>query len=108
MAIQTAKALGAHVRTTASPRCRSLVERLGADVVIDYTTQRLEDHLRDMDGVFDLLGGETLKNTFGVVKHGGTVVSIADTPKPHSARRDIGHGGLLPVLFRFASLCTRT
>lgn len=35
-AIQLAKWLGAEVTTTASPRGRALVERLGADVVIDY------------------------------------------------------------------------
>ncbi|WAJ29532.1 NADP-dependent oxidoreductase [Antarcticirhabdus aurantiaca] len=106
-AIQIAKALGANVTTTASPRGRALVERLGADVVIDYTTQRFEDHVRDMDGVFDLLGGETLDKSFGVVKRGGTVVSIAGMPEPQSARKDIGRGGLLPALFWLASLRTR-
>lgn len=61
-AIQLAKWLGAEVTTTASPRGKALVERLGADVVIDYTTQHFEDHVRDMDGVFDLLGGERSRN----------------------------------------------
>ncbi|MDF0546060.1 NADP-dependent oxidoreductase [Sphingobium sp. H39-3-25] len=63
-AIQIAKWLGAEVTTTASERGRALVERLGADVVIDCTTQRFEDHLRDMDGVFDLIGGDTLMKSF--------------------------------------------
>ena len=35
-AIQLAKVMGAYVATTASERGRALVERLGADEVIDY------------------------------------------------------------------------
>lgn len=102
-AIQLAKWLGAEVTTTASPRGKALVERLGADVVIDYTSQRFEDHVHDMDGVFDLLGGETLKTSFRVVKRGGKVVSIAGMPEPETARKDLGRGPLLTMLFWFAS-----
>lgn len=102
-AIQLAKWLGAEVTTTASPRGRALVERLGADVAIDYTTQQFEDHLHDMDGVFDLIGGETLKKSFGVVKRGGKVVSIAGMPEPETARKDLGRGLALMALFWLAS-----
>lgn len=102
-AIQVAKWLGAEVTTTASPRGKALVEQLGADVVIDYTTQRFEEQLRDMDGVLDLLGGETLMKSFSVVKRGGKVVSIAGMPEPQTARKDLGRGALLSTLFWFAS-----
>lgn len=102
-AIQIAKWLGAEVTTTASPRGRALVERLGADVVIDYTTQRFEEHVRDMDGVFDLIGGDTLLKSFGVVKPGGKVVSIAAMPEPQTALKDLGRGWGLAALFWFAS-----
>lgn len=102
-AIQLAKWLGAEVTTTASPRGRALVEKLRADVVIDYTAERFEDRLRDMDGVFDLLGGETLLKSFGVVKRGGNVVSIAGMPEPQTARKDLGRGMFLQALFWFAS-----
>lgn len=98
-AIQIAKWLGAEVTTTASPRGRALVERLGADVVIDYTTQDFTDHVRDMDGVFDLIGGETLRKSFGVVKRGGMVVSVAGMPEPQTARKDLGRGLPLTALF---------
>lgn len=102
-AIQLAKWLGADVTTTASPRGRALVERLGADVIIDYTAERFEDRLRDMDGVYDLVGGETLKNSFGVVKAGGKVVSIAGMPEPETARKDLDRGFVLRALFWLAS-----
>ncbi|PLP59332.1 alcohol dehydrogenase [Mesorhizobium loti] len=106
-AIQLAKQLGVEVTTTASPRGRVLVERLGADVVIDYTTQKFEDHVRDMDGVFDLLGGETLKKSFSVVKRGGKVVSVAGMPEPQTARKDLGRGTGLAALFWLASFSLR-
>jgi len=106
-AIQIAKWLGAEVTTTASPRGRALVERLGADVVIDYTTQRFEDAVRDMDGVFDLIGGDTLDKAFGVVKPGGMVVSVAGMPEPVTARKDLERGALLAALFWFASFGLR-
>lgn len=102
-AIQIAKWLGAEVTTTASPRGRDLVERLGADVVIDYTKQDFSDHVRDMDGVFDLLGGETLVKSFGVVKPGATVVSVAALPEPQTALKDLGRGPALAALFWLAS-----
>lgn len=107
-AIQLAKWLGAEVTTTASPRGRALVERLGADVVIDYTAERFEDHVRDMDGVFDLIGGETLEKSFGVMRRGGKLVSIAAMPEPGTARRDLGRGTALAALFWLASYGLRT
>lgn len=106
-AIQIAKWLGAEVTTTASPRGRALVERLGADHIIDYTTQNFEDEVRDMDGAFDLIGGDTLEKCFGVVKPGGMVVSVAGMPEPLTARKDLGRGAGLAALFWFASFGLR-
>lgn len=103
LAIQIAKHLGAHVTTTASPRGRELVERLGADVVVDYTAQRIADHVRDMDGAFDLIGNDTLAESFAVVKPGGTVVSVAALPEPLTATRDLGRGSALAALFWLVS-----
>ena len=106
-AIQIAKWLGAEVATTASPRGRALVERLGADIVIDYTRERFEERLQDMDGVFDLIGGDTLSRSFGIVKPGGKVVSIAAMPEPQTARKDLGRGLGLAALFWLASFRSR-
>ncbi len=106
-AIQIAKWLAAHVTTTASPRGRALVERLGADDVIDYTAERIGDRVHDMDGVLDLVGGETLDQSFGVVKPGGKVVSVVATPEPETARKDLGRGPMLAALFWLASFALR-
>jgi len=44
-----------------------LVRDLGADVVIDYRTQRFEEQVRDADAVIDLVGGETQDRSFQVL-----------------------------------------
>jgi alcohol dehydrogenase len=106
-AVQLAKIFGAEVATTASPRGEALVRRLGADVVVDYTRQRFEDQLREYDGAFDLIGGDTLARSFAVVKRGGLVVSIAGLPEPETARKDLGRGPGLAALFWLLSLGTR-
>jgi NADPH:quinone reductase-like Zn-dependent oxidoreductase len=106
-AIQLAKWLGAEVTTTASPRGDALVRRLGADHVIDYTSRRFEDELRDFDCALDLVGGETLARMFAIVKRGGLVVSIAGMPEPQTARKDLGRGAGLAALFWLASFGTR-
>lgn len=106
-AIQIAKWLGAEVTTTASPRGRDLVERLGADHIIDYTVRNFEDEVRDMDGAFDLIGGDTLEKCFSVVKRGGMVVSVAGMPEPTTARKDLRRGAGLAALFWFASFGLR-
>ncbi|MFT5196636.1 MAG: 2-desacetyl-2-hydroxyethyl bacteriochlorophyllide A dehydrogenase [Candidatus Promineifilaceae bacterium] len=76
LAIQMAKHLGADVATTTSAKNFELVKSLGADIVIDYKTQKFEEELSDYDLVFDMMGGETLEKSFKVLKKGGCLVSI--------------------------------
>jgi NADPH:quinone reductase-like Zn-dependent oxidoreductase len=106
-AIQIAKHLGAHVATTTSTRGEALVKRLGADVVIDYLSERFEDRLSGYDCAFDLVGGDTLARLWPVLKPSGRVVSIAGIPEPVTARKDLGRGSGLAALFWLASLTTR-
>jgi NADPH:quinone reductase-like Zn-dependent oxidoreductase len=82
-AIQIAKYFGAHVATTCSARNADLVRGLGADVVIDYKTEAFDEQLSGYDLVFDVLGGDTLKRSFKVLRKGGAMVSIKgqDTDK---------------------------
>ena len=76
LAIQMAKHLGAEVATTTSAKNVDLVKSLGADVVIDYKTQKFEEELTDYDLVLDMMGGEVLENSFKVLKKDGRLVSI--------------------------------
>ncbi|HEY2515793.1 MAG TPA: NADP-dependent oxidoreductase [Polyangiaceae bacterium] len=99
-ALQLAKHFGATVATTASPRGRPLVERLGADVVVDYTTQNFTQELRDYDGAFDLVGGSSLWRAFSVVRRGAKVLSIAGLPEPATALKDLqGRLGLAALFW---------
>jgi NADPH:quinone reductase-like Zn-dependent oxidoreductase len=75
-AIQFAKWKGAQVMTTTSTRNVEFVRDLGADVVIDYTQQALLDGIKNVDVVLDTIGGDVLKDSFKVVKRGGSIVSL--------------------------------
>jgi NADPH:quinone reductase-like Zn-dependent oxidoreductase len=76
-AVQIARWRGAHVTGTASKVNLEFVRGLGADEVIDYQTTPFEDVVRDIDVVFDTVGGETLHRSWGVLKSDGRVVTIA-------------------------------
>lgn len=76
-AIQVARHFGAHVVTTASARHREFLTQIGATQVIDYQSERFEDQLREMDVVFDGVGGSTLQRSWSVLKAGGHLVTIA-------------------------------
>ena len=76
-AAQLARWRGARVTGTASRSNLDFVCGLGADEVIDYRAARFEDVVRDIDVVFDTVGGETLERSWAVLKPGGTLVTIA-------------------------------
>ncbi|OKI42030.1 hypothetical protein A6A28_26165 [Streptomyces sp. CB03578] len=79
-AVQIAKQLGAEVVATAGSGSVELVRELGADRVIDYRTEKFEEVVSDVDVVLDTIGGETQERSFGVLKGGGTLVSIVAIP----------------------------
>jgi alcohol dehydrogenase len=106
-AIQLAKWMGAEVTTTASPRGEELVKSLGADRVIDYTKQKIADVPDLYDGVLDLVGGEDLAGSFGIVKRGAKVVTLVGMPEPTTARKDLGAGRSLTALFWLISAKSR-
>jgi NADPH:quinone reductase-like Zn-dependent oxidoreductase len=76
-AIQLSRRTGAHVITTASARNFDFLSHLGANEVIDYRMDRFEDRARDLDVVFDTVGGETLKRSWSLLKPQGRMVTIA-------------------------------
>jgi NADPH:quinone reductase-like Zn-dependent oxidoreductase len=80
-AVQLARWRGAQVVATASARDAELVREVGAGEVIDYRAQRFDEVVADLDVVFDTVGGETWERSWGVLKPGGRLVSIA-VPRP--------------------------
>ena len=91
LAIQIAKHFGAFVATTTSGKNVALVKELGADLVIDYTTQNFEDELSNCDLVIDTIGGETLARSFKVLKKGGKMVSIKSQDNDNLAQKHNVH-----------------
>jgi NADPH:quinone reductase-like Zn-dependent oxidoreductase len=85
-AIQLAKLRGAFVYTTCSTRNLDLLQSLGADTVIDYTQEDFSK-LRDIDVVFDTVGGETQEKSWQVLKRGGRLVSIINPPNVETAAK---------------------
>ncbi|WP_103258776.1 NADP-dependent oxidoreductase [Tabrizicola aquatica] len=95
IAIQLAKAKGAHVSATASASKAGLVKSLGADEVIDYRAQDFSTVARDMDVVFDTVGGEVQEKSWSVLKPGGMLVSITDRPSEDRAKAEGKRAGFV-------------
>jgi len=75
-AVQLASHAGATVIATASSDDEAYLNSIGASRVLDYREAQFEKILREkVDVVFDLVGGETQKRSFLVLKEGGHLVS---------------------------------
>jgi NADPH:quinone reductase-like Zn-dependent oxidoreductase len=75
-AVQLAKSQEAHVIATSSKANLDFVKQLGANEVIDYRERRFEE-AGAFDVIFDTVGGETLDRSWGLLKNGGRLVTIA-------------------------------
>jgi NADPH:quinone reductase-like Zn-dependent oxidoreductase len=110
LAIQIVKAAGATVIATTSGRNRALVESLGADQVVDYTTTKVADAVEPVDVVFDTLGGDVQEASWSLLKPGGIQVSIISPPdEARAAARGVRGafvfiGPNAPVLDRLAAM----
>ncbi|MCL6291068.1 NADP-dependent oxidoreductase [Streptomyces sp. 43Y-GA-1] len=106
IAVQLAKALGAHVAVTASTAKADLVKELGADVVVDYRKQDFETVLDGYDVVLDSLGGENLAKSLRVLKPGGKAIGVAGPPDAAFAR-ELGLNPILRIVMSALSFTTR-
>jgi NADPH:quinone reductase-like Zn-dependent oxidoreductase len=82
-AVQLAKWKGAYVIGTTSEKNIDLVKQLGADEVIDYNNEQFDEKLKDIDLVFDMVGGDTQTRSIKVLKDGGRLVT---TVKPEDSQ----------------------
>ena len=87
LAVQLAKWKGAHVYATCSERNLALVKSLGADEVVDYEKNRFQDIVRDVDVVFDTIGGQVQEASWSVLKPRGMLVSIVQPPSQERANQ---------------------
>ncbi|MFD7061999.1 NADP-dependent oxidoreductase [Streptomyces sp. NPDC059906] len=76
VAVQIAKARGAHVIGTASAGKHEFLRSLGADETVDYRETDFAEAVKDVDVVLDTIGGDTSLRSLRVLRPGGVVVSI--------------------------------
>lgn len=75
--VQLAKYYGAHVTATASLRNLPMLQQLGADAVIDYTSNGLETSKEQYDVIFDTAGKAPVRLYKKKLKPGGRLVLVA-------------------------------
>jgi len=80
MAVQLARECGAHVIGTGRAVQRQVALDFGAHEFVDLENEALEE-VGKVDLVFDVFGGEIGNRSAGLVRTGGTLVSIAGTPE---------------------------
>jgi NADPH:quinone reductase-like Zn-dependent oxidoreductase len=87
MAVQLARWKGAKVVGTASANNTQFLKELGADEVIDYHKTKFEDVVHDANVVLDLIGGDTQKRSWKVLKKGGILISTVGVSTPEEAAK---------------------
>jgi NADPH:quinone reductase-like Zn-dependent oxidoreductase len=100
LAVQIAKARGAHVTALASAENQDFVRSLGADEVIDYKATDFTEAVSDQDVVLDIVGGDYPARALDVLKPGGILVSTQPSSLDESvvkaaAERDIRVAGVI-------------
>ncbi|MCX5399887.1 NADP-dependent oxidoreductase [Streptomyces sp. NBC_00102] len=80
LAVQLAKEKGAFVLATARAAKHDFLAGLGADEVVDYTTTDFTQAVRDVDVVFDLVGGAYGPRSLDSLRPGGLLLSAVLDP----------------------------
>lgn len=81
-AIQIAKAIGARIAVTASSGKVDACRELGADLVVDYTTEDFAEKVMAFtngsgaDVILDVIGGDYLARNLACVKTKGTIIQV--------------------------------
>lgn len=86
VAVQLANLAGAQVIGTASAANRGYLRDLGATEVIDYTAEDFATKGAGVDLVLDLVGGDTQRRSWPVLKRGGVLVSTVSPPEARRAQ----------------------
>ncbi|AWS40094.1 NADPH:quinone reductase [Streptosporangium sp. 'caverna'] len=76
LAVQMAKARGAHVIGTVSAAKHEFLRGLGADELIDYRNVDFAEAVGDVDVVIDTMGGDYGPRSLRTLREGGVIVSL--------------------------------
>lgn len=84
LAVQLAVSAGARVIGTGRSDACDLVLRLGAEKYLDLAHDALGE-VNGVDVVFDLLGGDVLHGSWPMLRPGGSIVSVVESPDAERA-----------------------
>ncbi|RKN41909.1 NADP-dependent oxidoreductase [Streptomyces hoynatensis] len=86
LAVQIAKARGAHVTGTARAGKHAFLRRCGVDEAVDYTAGPFEEAVGDLDLVVDLVGSPgNQRRSLDVLRPGGLLVAVPGGLDPEAA-----------------------
>jgi NADPH:quinone reductase-like Zn-dependent oxidoreductase len=85
-ASQLARRAGVRTIATAATDDVTFVRKLGANAVYDFHKQCFEEEIRDIDAVIDLVGGDTQRRSFQVLRRGGKLISAVSHPDQDLAK----------------------
>ena len=72
-----------------------MLQLLGVDQPIDYTTTKFEETAPNVDVVLDPVGRDTLARSYGMVKKGGIIMSLVSSlDKAELEKRGIRGAGI--------------
>jgi NADPH:quinone reductase-like Zn-dependent oxidoreductase len=98
-AVQLASHAGATVIASASGADEAYLKSIGASRVINYREAQFEKVLRDkVDVVFDLVGGDTQKRSFLVLKEGGYLISAVQPVSQEEAAKHRVTGAMMRLI----------
>jgi NADPH:quinone reductase-like Zn-dependent oxidoreductase len=86
LAVRLAVNAGARVIGTGRAEARELVLQLGAEQYVDLAHDASGD-VKDVDVVFDLIGGDAVHRSWPMLRPGGTLVSVVEAAE--SGRADV-------------------
>jgi len=98
LAVQIAKARGAHVIGTASAAKHDFVRGLGADELIDYRTTDFTRETGDLDVVIDTIGGDYAARSRSVLRAGGVHVVLANPTDDAFMLVEPDHAGMVALV----------
>lgn len=88
LAVQIAKARGAHVIGTASAANHDLVQSLGADELIDYHAADFAEVVTDADIVLDTVSGDYPARSLRTMRPGGALICLLPFPAEVAAEAE--------------------
>jgi NADPH:quinone reductase-like Zn-dependent oxidoreductase len=95
-AVQLAAHAGATVIATASGEDAAYVKSIGASRLVDYRQAQFEEVLKEkVDVVLDVIGGDTQKRSFLVLKEGGHLVATTQPVSPEETARHRVSGAMM-------------